>query len=59
MTDHPAPGHPAAPAGASDVTAAAEAAPETNGASAAGAGDLYDAEVLVEEVSIDGMCGVY
>jgi mycofactocin precursor len=27
--------------------------------SAAGPGDLCDAEVLVEEVSIDGMCGVY
>ena len=55
MTDHPPSSRPAATAGATDVTTSTE----TTGAAPAGPGDLYEAEVLVEEVSIDGMCGVY
>jgi mycofactocin precursor len=58
MTDHPASGRPAATAGATDVTTGATGA-ETTDAAPAGRGDLYEAEVLVEEVSIDGLCGVY
>jgi mycofactocin precursor len=58
MTDHPASGRPAATAGATDATTGATGT-ETTDAAPAGPGDLYEAEVLVEEVSIDGMCGVY
>ena len=61
MTDHPAPGRPATTAGATgvtDVTTGATATATTD-PTAAGPGDVYEAEVLVEEVSIDGMCGVY
>jgi mycofactocin precursor len=47
MTDHPA----AEPV--TDEPADRPAVPT------AGPGELCDAEVLVEEVSIDGMCGVY
>ena len=61
MTDHPASGRPAATAGATDATDVTTGATgtETTDAAPAGRGDLYEAEVLVEEVSIDGMCGVY
>jgi mycofactocin precursor len=61
MTDHPASGRPAATAGARDVTdvPTGATAAETTGTTAAEPGDVYEAEVLVEEVSIDGMCGVY
>jgi len=48
MTDHPA---------AELVTEEPADSPAVP--SAAGPGDLCDPEVLVEEVSIDGMCGVY
>ena len=41
--------------------ASAAGPPEADraGADGAGAGSLVDEELLVEEVSIDGMCGVY
>jgi mycofactocin precursor len=48
MTDHPA---------AERVTGKPSDSSAVD--SAAGPDELYDAEVLVEEVSIDGMCGVY
>jgi len=48
MTDHPA---------AEPVTGEPADAPAVG--SAAETDDPCDAEVLVEEVSIDGMCGVY
>jgi mycofactocin precursor len=40
------------------VTGQPEAAPAQQGADGAGAA-LVEEELLVEEVSIDGMCGVY
>jgi mycofactocin precursor len=58
MTDRPPSGRPAATAGATGATGVTTSA-ETADAAPAGPGDLYEAEVLVEEVSIDGMCGVY
>jgi mycofactocin precursor len=54
MTDHPAPGRPATTTDSTGTTDAT--APET---AEAAPSDVYEAEVLVEEVSIDGMCGVY
>jgi len=61
MTDRPPSGRPAATAGATGATGATDVttSAETADAAPAGPGDLYEAEVLVEEVSIDGMCGVY
>jgi mycofactocin precursor len=61
MTDHPASGRPAATGGATDPTDVTSGitGTEITDAAPAGPGDLYEAEVLVEEISIDGMCGVY
>lgn len=36
-----------------------ETAIETNDAAAAESDELVEDELLVEEISIDGMCGVY
>ncbi len=42
-----------------DVDTDTEAESRTDAATAAGADTLVADEVLVEEISIDGMCGVY
>jgi mycofactocin precursor len=55
MTDHPA----APPAAATVQDTASQDRAIQDRTAADGADELYDAEVLVEEVSIDGMCGVY
>lgn len=52
---------PAAIAGdlAIDRNAATAAGPDVLSADVLSAGALIDDELLVEEISIDGMCGVY
>ena len=55
MADHPA----AATAAATAQDPAIQDPAIQDRAAGNGADELYDAEVLVEEVSIDGMCGVY
>jgi mycofactocin precursor len=56
VTGHPADQVPASEATGSAGSAGSAAAPA---APAAGEPDAVAADLLVEEVSIDGMCGVY